>query len=511
MIDTVEFRVHDLKKHLRVAQWLDRQITRTGKTVSIVEGEEQWTVEQKVNFRTKLKYHDTGNEHTVAHFNELRSDHYTIAYKIDYIRDFIAFNVSIPKYIYGTNILLYNRPPGDKNFNFSAHSTLAKNLGEAYKRLYRFFNRFFPTQFGEIEIDWKDVEVNRIDICYNQMFDSKESAFDYLNHLRKLKKKYARNSTNYSRDWKTSIVYKTERYSFKVYHKGTEFAKNDAKKLREVNDSGKGRFDLEYYQRFADRILRYEMTFRNSQISYLFMNHLFRADCYIWQAGVKLWKTAKAKKADKANYLTYRAGLEAHEKHAIDYVNSMINKVKKFYLAPNAKSERFDEETDEGKFSAYPGKKEHFNQASLFSPELFGLLAKQFCTLLDEFKLSMHQNSHDTLARLKLHNDAIDKKRDQLVSLGFPPGHERHRGVGRKISESKIKMLLRLLETETFEEIQESNYFDAKTWYRHRKDLALLGVNQGAQLGLVNRAAMDLREYNSELTFNTRKFHYLDR
>ena len=111
MIDTVEFRVHDLKKHLRVAQWLDRHYAKSGKTVSIVEGEDPFTVEQKVNFRTRLRYHDTGNEHTVAHFNQLRSDHYTIAYKIDYIRDFIAFNVSIPKYIYGTNILLYNRPP----------------------------------------------------------------------------------------------------------------------------------------------------------------------------------------------------------------------------------------------------------------------------------------------------------------------------------------------------------------------------------------------------------------
>ena len=511
MIDTVEFRVHDLKKHLRVAQWLDRHYAKSGKTVSIVEGEDPFTVEQKVNFRTRLRYHDTGNEHTVAHFNQLRSDHYTIAYKIDYIRDFIAFNVSIPKYIYGTNILLYNRPPLDKKYVYAFHSTIAKNLQEAYKRLYRFFNRFFITQFGDIEVDWQDVEVNRIDICYNQMFDSKESAVDYLNHLRKLKKKYARNSTNYSRDWKTSIVYKTERYSFKVYHKGTEFAKNDAKKLHEVNESGKGRFDVDFYQKFADKILRYEMTFRNSQISYLFMNHIFRSDCYIWQAGVKLWKTAKAKKADKANYMAYRAGLEPHEKHAIDYVNSMINRTKKFYLEPNAKSERFDLETDESRFSTFPAKKERFNQASLFSSELFALLAKQFCTILEEFKLSMHQNSHDVLSRLKLHNDAIDKKREQLERMGYPAGDKLYRGVGRKISESKIKMLLRLLETETFEEIQESNYFEAKTWYNHRKDLALLGVNQNAQLSLVNRADMDLREYNTQVMYNLHKFKYLDR
>jgi hypothetical protein len=72
-------------------------------------------------------------------------------------------------------------------------------------------------------------------------------------------------------------------------------------------------------------------------------------------------------------------------------------------------------------------------------------------------------------------------------------------------------MLLRLLETETFEEIQESNYFTPKTWYNHRKDLAMLGVTQTAQLNLVTRSDMDLRAYNSELMFNQNKFKHLDR
>jgi hypothetical protein len=506
MIDTVEFRIHDLQKHKAVAIWLDRKMNKTGKSISISTGEEEFSVEQKINFRTFIKYHDTGNEQQVAHFNELKSNHYNIAYKIDYIRDFIAFNVSIPKYVYGTNVVLYNTGPMAKDFVYHKHSSIEQNLADSYRRLFRFFDKFFLKQFGEITIDRRDVEVNRIDICYNQVFSSKEASIDYLNELRKLKKKYARDATNYSRDWKTSIVYKTERYSFKVYHKGTEFAKNDAKKLREVNESGAGKFDVDHYQKFADKILRYEMTFRNSQISYLFMNHLFRKDCYIWQAGVKLWKTSKAKKAVQENYMTYRASLEPHEKHAIDYVNAKINKVKKFYLEDNPKSAKFDDEMDPDKFERYPSKQERFNQASFFSKSLFRLLGKQFCKLLEEFRLHLHENATSVLTRLDQHNAAIDNHRATLERMKVPAGDKMYKGVGKKISVQKIKMLLRLLETETFEEIAEKNYFSRQTWYNHRRELAQLGVKQSSLLAVTIPSALDLANYNYEMIHNGHKY-----
>jgi hypothetical protein len=509
MIDTVEFRIHDLQKHKEVAMWLDRKMNKTGKTITTSTGEEEFSVEQKIQFRTFIKYHDTGHEQQIAHFNQLKSSHYDIAYKIDYIRDFIAFNVSIPKYIYGTNVVLYNTSPKAKEFVYHKHNSIDQNLRESYRRLFSFFDKFFIKQFGGIAIDRRDVEVNRIDICYNQVFSSKEASFDYLNELRKLKKKYARDATNYSRDWKTSIVYKTERYSFKVYHKGTEFAKNDAKKLRDINNSGAGKFDVDHYQKFADKILRYEMTFRNSQISYLFMNHLFRKDCYIWKAGVKLWKTSKAKKAVKENYMTYRASLEPHEKHAIDYVNAKINKVKKFYLEDNPKSAKFDDETDESKFLNTPGKPERFNAASHFSKPLFHLLGKQFCKLLEEFRLHLHENSTSVLTRLDQHNAAIDSHRETLERYKIPAGDAMYKGVGKKISVQKIKMLLRLLETETFEEIAEKGYFSRQTWYNHRRELAQLGVKQSTLLTVTMPSDLDLANYNQEMIYNGHKYKHL--
>ena len=507
MIDTVEFRIHDIKLHLGLANFLDRKQSGTGKSITMRSGsDDDFTPQQKLVHKTYIQYHDTGNLHQVAQFNELKSSHYSIAYKIDYLRDFIAFNVSIPKYVYGVNILHYNRSPLDKRFSALNHASIKRNLTESYKRLFHFFDKFFVSEFGSIEIYPQFVEVNRVDICYNQVFDSKSDAFEYLNQLRKLKKKYARNASNYSRDWKTSIVYKTDRYSFKVYHKGTEFAKNDARHLRELNESGAARFDVDYYQSFADRILRYEMTFRNSQISHLFMHHLFRRDCHLWQAGLKLWNKAKQKKADATKWFEFRAGLEPQERRLIDYVNLHINKTKKFYLAGDAKMSAWDEETDHSAFLAFPGKQERFGYGSVFSPELWSLLCDRFVSLLAEFKIDLFEDANGVLRKVEAYNEKVEADRAKLLRLGFDKKSDTYLEIPPKISVQKMKVLLTMLETQTFEEIEESKVFDRQTWWRHRKALALVGVTQTSLLSCTTRADMDLRSYNTELLFNSSKF-----
>lgn len=510
MIDTVEFRFHDIKLHLALAEFLNRKQSGTGKTITMRPGtDDDFTAEQKLVHKTYIMYHDTGNLHQVAHFNELKSSHYTIAYKIDYLRDFISFNVSIPKYVYGTNILLYNRPPHDKGFDYGRHSTLALNLRESYKRLFHFFNKFVRSEFGEIDVHPQFIEINRIDICYNQVFDSKADSLEYLNQLRKLKKRFARSSSNYSRDWQTSIMYKTDRYSFKVYHKGAEFKKNDSKKLFELNQSGGTDFDTDYYQSFADKILRYEMTFRNSHISHLYMNKLFRQDCYIWQAGLKLWKKAKAKKANYDNYVSFRASLTSEEKRLIDYVNSFINKTKNFYLAGSAVGASFDEETNPFRFASWPGKKEDFYAASLFSPELFELLSKSFLSILEEFRLELKEDTTAVLTKLASKNSEVDSARKQLKVLGIGKESTLYNEVGRKVSASKIKIVLAMLEDSTFEEIAASGMFSARTWFNIRKDLASLGIEQTSLNSLSVRSDLDLRAYNSEVLYNSSKFKNL--
>jgi hypothetical protein len=493
MIDTIVLRVWNLQKHLALVEWLDRQHVEQGsqgKTIKMVrftDGDE-YTAQQKILHRTLINYHDSGEVHEVAHFNHLKSSHYLIAYKIDYNRNFIEFNMSVPKYMYGTNVIHFNTAPTGRNFSAYEHGTIEKNLREAHARLLRFVDFFFNEQFGGIgqEIDKREVEVFRIDLCYNQVFPSRQEAKDYLAQLRKLKKKGSREGTGYSR-YKTGLVYKTRRYSIKCYHKGPEFKKNDAKELRKLNASGAS-YDVAHYQAFADTILRYE-------ISYLYMNNLFRKDCHIWRHGLKLYKANKSEAQRPKTFMQYRAGLTADDKRHIDYVNNRISKTKMFYLDVAEDVLEHDAFTDEYEFNKVADKQQYFLYPALFSGRLMRLMGRRFVKLLKEFELNLKQDSTTILSALEKHNSEINATRKKLKAHDI----ETKNITGRKISISKIRAVLKLLETHTYEQIEEAGIFERRTWYNLRKDLESLGVTQQSLGGFTTSAAMDLHAYNAHV------------
>lgn len=170
MIDTVIFKIHDLKLHEPLCYYLNSKITNSGFSVKMVTDDSDFSEPVKRNFKTVLHYHDTGNSMEKADFRKLKSSHYEIAFCIDYHNDCITFNLSIPKYFYGTNVLHTNTPPNHPKFNFFEHNTLKKNFSEAYNKLQQFFEHFFINEFGTINIYRSYVEINRIDLCYNQVF-----------------------------------------------------------------------------------------------------------------------------------------------------------------------------------------------------------------------------------------------------------------------------------------------------------------------------------------------------
>src|SRR5690349_615636 len=135
MLDTIIFRIHDLKLHQTLCEFLNQKNKPSGLTILESQGNEVFNESVKRLHKTFLVYHDSGTMLEKAHFNKLKSNHYQISYQIDYLRDFIVFNVSIPKYYFGTNILHFNLPPNHKKFNFSAFSSLEKNLAVSFKLL----------------------------------------------------------------------------------------------------------------------------------------------------------------------------------------------------------------------------------------------------------------------------------------------------------------------------------------------------------------------------------------
>ena len=117
----------------------------------------------------------------------------------------------------------------------------SKNL---HAQLLNFLKYFFKIEFGVNEanqdgevsypLDWSKVLIERVDICFNQYHKDKSSAMNYLDMIRKIHKPNT-NEKSYIQNWQSSIVYKTDLFYFKIYHKGEEFSRNDSKRLLKHN------------------------------------------------------------------------------------------------------------------------------------------------------------------------------------------------------------------------------------------------------------------------------------
>jgi hypothetical protein len=208
------------------------------------------------------------------------SYHYSFAYFINYTKDFIECNFSIPKYKFGSNVLMFVEHWNDRDFKYYEASTMEYNLNKSFTLLETFLKNFLRNEFILNTIDLKDVEIHRIDVCFNQLFHSREEALLYLEYQKKIKKKYARDEDGVMRDYATSLMYVTKRYSAKIYHKGTEYEKNDLKEHERINqEKGKQYFNTKKFKEFSDKMLRYELTIRNGMLNYLHKHSLFRTKC----------------------------------------------------------------------------------------------------------------------------------------------------------------------------------------------------------------------------------------
>lgn len=256
MIDTIVLRIHNIKiNHLLMNNILKENFI-SAKT-RYTNGE---TLDKKAIF-----YGDTNKILPIAIHTTMKipSSHYTLNLRPNFERDFIEFNFSIPKFIYSTNVLQFI-DKSDTSPEFT------------HDKLLHFLHKFFATYFSVMP-DNQYIEINRLDFCFNQIFDTKENALRYLEEQKNINIKNARSDSNkfvaYSEtddlgvQTSQTIFYKTKDYSFKIYHKGSEFQKNDLKQLLKANPF---KLHLQELSDLADRILRYELTARKGLFNYLF-------------------------------------------------------------------------------------------------------------------------------------------------------------------------------------------------------------------------------------------------
>ena len=245
MVDTIVFRLHDLKKHDQLVNELNTNFKGTTKNTVYISDDQAEMIRNSETIDGKnflIFFANSNNSIHHLHYSSQEkmnsSGHYHINAFINYDKDCVEFNFSVPKYIFGTNILMFCVHSWNKNFNYASCSTLEYNLKSTYDRLIKFISGFFKRGFvGDNIVDFSLVEIVRIDISFNQVFDNKKFALDYLEYQKKVRKKHLRADSNSFRAYDTSLMYITKRYSAKIYHKGTEYKKHDRSENEKIKST----------------------------------------------------------------------------------------------------------------------------------------------------------------------------------------------------------------------------------------------------------------------------------
>ena len=155
----------------------------------------------------------------------------------------VDLEFSIPKFIYGTNVI-----------QLVQHY---KRIHTPYEILVKSLKKIFEETFFGVPVNWGAVELIRWDLCFNQIFKTREESIKALKYI-KLKHQSKGDKLNYE----FGLIQLTKTNYLKIYHKGEEFEKHDIQKYN-------GLFANEIRE-VSHRMLRYEKKFTRTNISYTY-------------------------------------------------------------------------------------------------------------------------------------------------------------------------------------------------------------------------------------------------
>ncbi|PRY50393.1 phage replication protein CRI [Arcticibacter pallidicorallinus] len=435
MIDTVHFRIHDLQKNAK----LKHQLSTTDKKGSTTAEISQSTLESLQGDKIRVHlFHDSGNILPLVRRSNLNipSSHYSVSYVIHEIRDYIEFNVAIPKYEWGTNILQY--------IPYYDQSPQAM-----FNLLRSFFFKFFKN--FTCDPDTADIEIVRLDMCYNQFFVDKNQALTYLNCQKELAVKYARSSKNNYRTYETSLFYQTRRYTFKIYHKGTEFTANDKKELAKHKVTNLSIPKLQYE---ADRILRYEMTFRPSYFDYVLKNDI------VFKEGKKSSYTDVFTRMLRHNNVTASKVIDSFKRKQLSFY------LKSLWDVPVSDLNQYIE-----------------NHQATFNNDLFFCMYERFWKKVQDYQLNIPMTPYDVLAKINEHNGFVDTK-NQFAAKKQKQSPKEH---------NRLLILAMLSQYMDVENLKK--YLPKSSFFRMKAELNKLGINMYNNNHTIPAPPTDYLEY----------------
>ena len=528
MIDTIVFRIHDIthpyvpdekrnyensKKntHYDIAEFLNKKTVYSLDTYTrLVNLTEAHRVPNYLQVDYFEKVSATEDIIKKRHQNSLPignldSSHYMATYFIDWKRDFVEFNFSIPKFLYGNNIAQFVEGWQDPSFQLGVSTSFNYQQKKVYGRFVRFMDVFQRTVLGELKLDFTRVELSRIDLCFNQFFQNKEDALEYLEYQKKITKKRSRLGSDVFKGgvYNTGVSYQTKAWSFKIYHKGTEYdsKKGDKKKHKALNEAFSGKqgnvqFPVEKFQKIADTILRYEITFRPQRISTLFRRKLFRPNNIHYRQelkqykkidslskGGKEWTVAFDKKGketkDRENAHRFKPKVSRDDQKFYNEFKAHLQKVNTFYFNTDDNTKDHYRKNNGLSYTYYKG--------APFTRELFDLLCDDFKTHISEYKIK----KKDTVSSWK---DVVEKYNENFVnrkkwlnsesdwSLTDNESKEK-RSLKNKhpMNVSRMVSLLTNLQFMSLDEMYTRGMVTKGTFERWKTDLKRLGIDNRSQ------------------------------
>lgn len=329
--------------------------------------------------------------------------------------DSLKFELSIPKYFYGHNIAQFVPNVESKRYRNKPFVLREFNgqVKEIKTRLIEFIVTFLNdlsillgmTNFNLFQLE--DIEIKRLDLCYNQFFASKEMAIDYLLAQKKIYHSRVKKNTIVTQDYDTSFAYRhsIDGFYFKIYHKGSEFLNSDLKKILKINkekfyenpklllpakhifkayfpkvyEEKKGRVEdsiFEFYniylnttenQNFineleslfvfktshlikeSSKILRYEMSFTNTYLSTLYKREIFRKNCPDWtflkksHALIKRYNLHLERNKERAKQFKIRNNITKDMFQEYKIIDKSLHKKHEFFLFTSNKIKKHEQ------------------------------------------------------------------------------------------------------------------------------------------------------------------------
>lgn len=556
MIDTIRFVLHDLKKHNQIY----RSLMSEKKSVEVYHDMgRDYFLNREISFAAPVRHHietihnlESGKTKRKVSFHSryLPSSNYKLRMVITHADNeadgFITFEFSLPKYFYGTNILQAITNPVERDFQFIMGQTDQYNyqLLKLYNRFVKYIKMFFNTEFSGCDVDYNELEIKRIDFCFNQVFKTKEDALLYLEHQSRIAKKYMRDTTRPGK-YMGGLTFVSQDYSAKVYHKGTEYLQNDIKEHLKINKSGKKFIDTTLLTELSDRILRYEITFRIPKLNYLYNNRIFRSKSESFEQLKNLYNALKSLEND--NKFQHEFYDEKISRIAVKYAKISINGKKEnlietliiqafkksikptpsiIFKALRVFYKNFDSLTNSRRrfflslskndMSSYLADNDSntnlykTEKKVLFSSALLIECGNMLFDFMNDLKVKERDTTDHYLGLIDKHNERIERenkiakeritdinKRIKQLSIDEPLKYFHPQN---KIEKNRLGLVLIALENCELIDLRKKLNIPESTFYRYKAELKLIGYTKNTlSLNRIFDAPLDYRNYFLEV------------